>query len=101
MGHTSKLGSYLDPFADKVLIGSVVGTMGYLGMLPGWLAVIVVGRDAAQVSGMVWYRLKMFGGAWPGAAAFFDVDGTASAVGRSTKTATAQSADSMSTQAPR
>eukprot|EP00878_Enallax_costatus_P030342 GHUV01033032.1.p1 GENE.GHUV01033032.1~~GHUV01033032.1.p1 ORF type:complete len:384 (+),score=103.25 GHUV01033032.1:300-1451(+) len=92
MGHTSKLGSYLDPLADKILIGSVVGTMGYLGMLPGWLAVVVVGRDAAQVTGMMWYRVKMFGGAWPGAAAFFDVDGTTPAA----TTATAQTAGSAS-----
>jgi hypothetical protein len=74
LGHTSKLGSYLDPLADKVLIASVVGTMGWNSMLPGWLAVLVVGRDTAQVAGMFVYRFKMFGGKWPGATAFFDVD---------------------------
>jgi cardiolipin synthase len=74
LGHTSKLGSYLDPLADKVLVASVVGTMGWNGMLPAWLAVLVVGRDSAQVAGMFVYRLRMFGGRWPGAAAFFDVD---------------------------
>ncbi|WIA19224.1 hypothetical protein OEZ85_003864 [Tetradesmus obliquus] len=74
LGHTSKLGSYLDPLADKVLIASVVGSMGWNGMLPAWLAVLVVGRDSAQVVGMFVYRLRMFGGRWPGAAAFFDVD---------------------------
>ena len=28
-GHSSVLGSYLDPLADKVLIGCVVGALGY------------------------------------------------------------------------
>lgn len=74
LGHTSKLGSYLDPLADKVFVATAVGTMGYLGMLPAWLAVLVVGRDSSQVVGIFWYRLRMFGGSWPGAAAFFDVD---------------------------
>ena len=74
LGHTSKLGSYLDPLADKVFVATAVGTLGYIGMVPGWLAVLVVGRDSAQVAGMFWYRLRMFGGVWPGATAFFDVD---------------------------
>jgi len=74
LGHTSKLGSYLDPLADKVFVATAVGTMGYLGMLPAWLAVLVVGRDSSQVAGMFWYRLRMFGGSWPSAAVFFDVD---------------------------
>ncbi|KAF6253972.1 CDP-alcohol phosphatidyltransferase-domain-containing protein [Scenedesmus sp. NREL 46B-D3] len=65
LGHTSKLGSYLDPLGDKVLVASVVGTMGWNGMLPAWLAVLVVGRDTAQVCGMFVYRLKMFRGRWP------------------------------------
>lgn len=74
LGHTSKVGSYLDPLADKVFVCAAVGTMGALSMLPAWLAVLVVGRDTAQVVGMFVYRLRMFGGTWPGAAAFFDVD---------------------------
>lgn len=48
--------------------------MGWLGMLPAWLAVLVVGRDTSQVAGMFWFRFRMFGGRWPGATAFFDVD---------------------------
>eukprot|EP00879_Flechtneria_rotunda_P022072 GHRR01023287.1.p1 GENE.GHRR01023287.1~~GHRR01023287.1.p1 ORF type:complete len:524 (-),score=165.34 GHRR01023287.1:201-1772(-) len=75
MGHTSKVGSYLDPFSDKVYVAAAVGTMGYLGMLPGWLAVLVIGRDTAQVAGFTWYRLRTFGWKWPGAAKFLDGDG--------------------------
>jgi phosphatidylglycerophosphate synthase len=74
LGHTSKLGSYLDPLADKLFVGAAVGSMGWLGMLPGWLAALVVGRDGAQIAGMFVVRLRMFGGTWPGARAFFDVD---------------------------
>ncbi|KAF8055092.1 hypothetical protein HT031_006842 [Scenedesmus sp. PABB004] len=81
LGHTSKLGSYLDPLADKAFVCAVVGALGWQGLLPAWLAGLVVGRDAAQVAGMARYRLAMFGGTWPGAAAFFDVDGGAGSSG--------------------
>jgi cardiolipin synthase len=52
----------------------VVGTLGALGLLAPWLAVLVVGRDGGQIWVTLSYRLSMFGGRWPGAAAFFDVD---------------------------
>lgn len=91
LGHTSKLGSYLDPLADKIFVATAVGTMGCMGMVPSWLAVLVVGRDSTQVVGMFWYRLRMFGGVWPGASAFFDVDhAVGSTVISSSTTANAQ-----------
>lgn len=74
LGHTSKLGSYLDPLADKVLIVTVAVTLGAMQLLPAWLAALVAARDAAQVAALAWYRYQMFGGRWPGAARFFDVD---------------------------
>ncbi len=39
------LGSYMDPLADKALITSSYVTLAILGMIPSWLAVIVVSRD--------------------------------------------------------
>lgn len=42
----SRLGAYLDPVADKVLLSGSFLTMGIDGTIPGWLAVLVLGRDA-------------------------------------------------------
>ena len=43
----SKLGAYLDPVADKVLLSGCFLTLGWSGTIPVWLAVLVLGRDAA------------------------------------------------------
>ncbi len=75
MGHTSKLGSYLDPLSDKILICAVMGTLGALHIIPAWLALLVLGRDVGLVGGMFVYRFRSFGWRWPGRQAFFDVDG--------------------------
>ncbi|ESZ47614.1 CDP-alcohol phosphatidyltransferase family protein [Mesorhizobium sp. RSR565B] len=42
----SRLGAYLDPMADKVLLVSVFVVMGFIGQLPLWLVVTMVSRDA-------------------------------------------------------
>ncbi|MEW6429368.1 MAG: CDP-alcohol phosphatidyltransferase family protein [Thermodesulfobacteriota bacterium] len=39
------LGAYIDPIADKLLIGATYITMAILGWLPGWLCVLVISRD--------------------------------------------------------
>ena len=39
------LGAYLDPIADKALLTSCFVTLSILGIIPGWLTVIVVSRD--------------------------------------------------------
>ena len=39
------LGSYLDPIADKVLLVGVFLALGWTGLLPVWLVVLVVARD--------------------------------------------------------
>lgn len=41
----TKLGAYLDPVADKILLVSIYLTLGQLGHLPGWLVILVVSRD--------------------------------------------------------
>ena len=41
----SVLGAYLDPLADKLLLSSAYVCLGVLGVLPGWLTVIVITRD--------------------------------------------------------
>ena len=45
----SRLGAYLDPIADKLLLVSVFVVMGFIGQLPLWLVVTMVSRDALIV----------------------------------------------------
>jgi cardiolipin synthase len=44
-GAASKLGAYLDPIADKLLLSGTFLTLALAGALAKWLAVIVLGRD--------------------------------------------------------
>jgi cardiolipin synthase len=44
-GWTSELGKLLDPVADKLLLVSVIITLTLVGMVPLWLAIVVVARD--------------------------------------------------------
>jgi cardiolipin synthase len=67
------LGTYLDPLADKVLVGSVVGALGWTGALPAPLVALVLGRDAALVAGATALRARALGWRWPGAAEFFRI----------------------------
>ncbi|XP_037812522.1 probable cardiolipin synthase (CMP-forming) [Lucilia sericata] len=46
----SKAGSFLDPAADKVLMGSLVISMGYCDLLPLWLAGVVLFRDVFLIA---------------------------------------------------
>lgn len=41
----SKLGSFLDPMADKLLVGSLVISLSYCSLLPIWLSAMVILRD--------------------------------------------------------
>ena len=49
----SVLGSYLDPLADKALIVSIFVTLAIIGILPVWLAILVVSRDVLIVGGVM------------------------------------------------
>lgn len=88
------LGSYLDPLADKVLVGSVAISMGYTGLLDPWLFGLIIGRDACIIVGSFGLRWRRFGYGWPdgGWKEFFNVaqeaaeHGAAGNVARSTTT---------------
>ncbi|KQC09083.1 MAG: CDP-diacylglycerol--glycerol-3-phosphate 3-phosphatidyltransferase [Smithella sp. SDB] len=41
----TKLGSYLDPIADKLLLTTSFLILAILGIVPSWLTVIVISRD--------------------------------------------------------
>ena len=49
----TRLGAYLDPMADKLLLVSVFVVLGIVGQLPLWLVVAVVSRDALIVCAVV------------------------------------------------
>ncbi|XP_049548005.1 probable cardiolipin synthase (CMP-forming) [Anopheles darlingi] len=46
----SRIGSFLDPMADKVLMGSLVIAMCYIELFPLWLTAVVVFRDVLLIS---------------------------------------------------
>ena len=52
----TRLGSLLDPAADKLLLVSVFVTLTYLGLVPAALTAIVVGRDVLIVAGALAYQ---------------------------------------------
>lgn len=54
----TRLGAYLDPLADKALMGSVYVTLGFLKVLPAWLVIAVVTRDALIVAAVLVARLS-------------------------------------------
>lgn len=53
----SRLGAYLDPLADKALLVSVFVTLGLLKLIPAWLVILVVSRDALIVGAVLLSRL--------------------------------------------
>ena len=55
-GWTSRLGSFLDPMADKLLMTASYFMLGWLGHLPVWLVGVVIGRDLVIVIGALAYR---------------------------------------------
>lgn len=55
-GYVSKLGSYLDPLADKALLVSIYITLGIEDYLPNWLVILVVWRDVIIVGGALLYH---------------------------------------------
>ena len=50
-GWESRLGSILDPVADKLLLVSSFLTLGWLGIIPFYLVVVVLARDLAIFAG--------------------------------------------------
>ena len=55
-GWRTRLGGYLDPTADKLLMVSVFVTLTVIGQVPVWLAAVVLLRDVTIVAGASTYR---------------------------------------------
>ncbi|HYP07574.1 MAG TPA: CDP-alcohol phosphatidyltransferase family protein [Bryobacteraceae bacterium] len=64
MGESSRLGAYLDPIADKLLLTALYICFGAAGLAPLWLVYLVVGRDAMILSlvaaGYLWKGIRDF-----------------------------------------
>ncbi|CAK9231230.1 unnamed protein product [Sphagnum troendelagicum] len=73
LGVNSVLGSYLDPLADKVLVGSIALSMAYAGLLHPALVALVVARDVVLLSGSFIHRAFTLGWQWSGWAEFFKI----------------------------
>jgi cardiolipin synthase len=56
-GWITRLGSFLDPMGDKLLMTASYFMLGFLGHLPVWLVALVIGRDVVIVLGALAYRL--------------------------------------------
>jgi cardiolipin synthase len=52
----SELGAVLDPAADKLLLATVFVVLAYLRLIPLWLMITAVARDAIIVTGALLYR---------------------------------------------
>jgi len=52
----SRLGSILDPLADKLLLVASFATLTWLGFIPNWLLWLVLGRDIMIISGSLAYH---------------------------------------------
>ena len=57
-GWRSRLGSLLDPVADKAMLGLAVFGLWLVQMLPGWALGLIVVRDVVVVAGAAaWWRM--------------------------------------------
>ena len=56
----TKLGSFLDPLADKILLSTSFIALAIFGLIPSWLAVIVISRDFMILLGiMILYMMSV------------------------------------------
>jgi cardiolipin synthase len=55
-GWQSRLGALLDPVADKLLVAGLFITLAVTGLIPVWLAAVVILRDVVIVSGATAYN---------------------------------------------
>lgn len=46
----SRIGAWMDPVADKVLITTIFASLGWAGEIPTWFVALVVGRDIMILS---------------------------------------------------
>ncbi|MBT3967726.1 MAG: CDP-alcohol phosphatidyltransferase family protein [Gammaproteobacteria bacterium] len=59
MGWQSRLGSILDPLADKMLLVSTTIMLAWVGLIPLWLVAVIVLRDLLIVVGGTLYHYRI------------------------------------------
>jgi len=59
--YTSRLGSILDPLADKLLLVGTFIALAAQGLLPVWVVVLVILRDVVILSGGIAYHVLIGG----------------------------------------
>ncbi len=57
VGVSGRLGTILDPLADKTMLVALFLTMGVLGLIPAWLFALVIVRDLVIVTGSALLRI--------------------------------------------
>jgi CDP-diacylglycerol---glycerol-3-phosphate 3-phosphatidyltransferase len=58
MNQVTRLGTLLDPVADKLLVAAALIALVHVDMLPAWMAVLIIGRELA-VTGLRGVALSM------------------------------------------
>ena len=57
MGQTTPLGTNLDFLSDKIYVGGMLVTLASLGLIPVWVPIVILAREAAVTA----LRFKHFG----------------------------------------
>ncbi|MCG6868357.1 MAG: CDP-alcohol phosphatidyltransferase family protein [Gammaproteobacteria bacterium] len=55
-GWQTRLGSFLDPLADKIMLAATYLCLGWLELLPYWLVALVILRDLIILAGAATYH---------------------------------------------
>jgi CDP-diacylglycerol--glycerol-3-phosphate 3-phosphatidyltransferase len=58
MNQVTRLGTLLDPVADKLLVAATLVALVHVDMVPAWMAVVIIGRELA-VTGLRGVGLSM------------------------------------------
>jgi len=53
----TELGAWLDPLADKLLIGGVLVALGVTDVLAAWIVILVVSRDVFIIGAVVLFKI--------------------------------------------
>jgi cardiolipin synthase (CMP-forming) len=61
---STRVGAYLDPIADKILLGVIYVCLGLAGAMPWWMVAVVFGRDVLILAmagyGLLFTSLRKF-----------------------------------------
>ncbi|HEY8530682.1 MAG TPA: CDP-alcohol phosphatidyltransferase family protein [Limnochorda sp.] len=71
-GEVSPFGTLADPLADKLTLVAVLVALAWEGLVPWWVAVLLLGKETVQVAGAAWLwrrRDRVVTARWPGKAA--------------------------------